>query len=67
MFAPVSVRHLRMLLSIKTVQMPFVISDPDIYQNTIHFDVVHRKLTRKDMRVSAPITEEEVGLAYEGI
>ncbi|KAI1803417.1 cytochrome P450 [Daldinia bambusicola] len=52
---------------VETVQMPFVISDPDIYQNTIHFDVVRRKMTKKDMRFFAPITEEEVGLAYEDI
>ncbi|KAI1089148.1 cytochrome P450 [Rostrohypoxylon terebratum] len=52
---------------VETVQMPFVISDPNIYQNTIHFDVVRRKMTKKDMRFFAPITEEEVGLAYEDI
>lgn len=52
---------------IETVQMPFVISDPNIYQNTIHFDVVRRKMTKKDMRLFAPITEEEVSLAYEDI
>ncbi|KAI1463630.1 cytochrome P450 [Daldinia caldariorum] len=50
---------------VETVQMPFVINDPDIYQNTIHFDVVRRKMTKKDMRFFAPITEDEVGLAYE--
>ncbi|RYP12159.1 hypothetical protein DL765_007458 [Monosporascus sp. GIB2] len=52
---------------VETVQMPFVISDPNIYQNTIQFDVVRRKMTKKDMRLFAPITEEEVGLAYEDI
>ncbi|KAI2601751.1 cytochrome P450 [Hypoxylon sp. NC1633] len=52
---------------VETVQMPFVISDPNIYQNTIHFDVVRRRMTKKDMRLFAPITEEEVGLAYEDI
>ncbi|KAI0148061.1 cytochrome P450 [Hypoxylon sp. NC0597] len=52
---------------VETVQMPFVINDPNIYQNTIHFDVVRRKMTKKDMRLFAPITEEEIGLAYEDI
>ncbi|KAI0444734.1 cytochrome P450 [Xylaria telfairii] len=52
---------------IETVQMPFVISDPDIYQNTIHFDVVRKKMAKKDMRFFAPITEEEIDLAYEDI
>ncbi|KAI0023445.1 cytochrome P450 [Xylariomycetidae sp. FL0641] len=52
---------------IETVQMPFVIGDPDIYQNTIHFDVVRKKMTKKDMRHFAPITEEEIDLAYKEI
>lgn len=52
---------------VETVQMPFVISDPDIYQNTLHFDVVRRKMTKKDMCFFAPITNEEVGLAFEDI
>lgn len=52
---------------VETVQMPFVISDPDIYQNTLHFDVVRRKMAKKDMHFFAPITNEEVGLAFEDI
>jgi len=52
---------------VETVQMPFVISDPDIYQNTIHFDVVRRKMAKKDMYRFAPNTEDEIGLAYEDI
>ncbi|KAF2963105.1 hypothetical protein GQX73_g10472 [Xylaria multiplex] len=52
---------------VETVQMPFVISDPDIYQNTIHFDVVRKKMSKKDMQFFAPITDEEIGLAYEDI
>ncbi|GAP82370.1 putative cytochrome P450 [Rosellinia necatrix] len=52
---------------IETVQMPFVISDPNIYQNTIHFDVVRKKMAKKDMHFFAPITEDEIVLAYDKI
>ncbi|KAK2595097.1 hypothetical protein QQS21_007182 [Conoideocrella luteorostrata] len=52
---------------VQTVQMPFIISDPEIYQNTIHFDVVRRKMTKKDMNIFAPITAEEIDLAYKDI
>lgn len=52
---------------VKTVQMPFVINDPDIYQNIIHFDVVRKKMAKKDMQFFAPITDEEIGLAPKDI
>lgn len=52
---------------LQTVQMPFVISDSEIYRNTIHFNVVRKKMTKKDMNFFAPITEEEIGLAYTDI
>jgi hypothetical protein len=50
---------------IDAIQLPYMISDRDIYENVIHFDVVRKKLTRKDVVDSlAPVTAEEIDVAF---
>lgn len=52
---------------IETIQLPYVISDPDIYLNALHFDVVRRKMSKKDMHLFASMTAEEIDLAFSDI
>lgn len=52
---------------IETIQLPYVISDPDIYFNALHFDVVRRKMSKKHMPLFATITAEEIDLAFSDI
>ncbi|KAJ8062110.1 hypothetical protein OCU04_008671 [Sclerotinia nivalis] len=47
-----------------TIQLPYMISDRDIYENVIHFDVVRKKLTRKDVGSLAVATAEEIDFAF---
>lgn len=47
-----------------TIQLPYMIGDRDVYQNVIHFDVVRKKLTRKDIGSLAATTAEEIDLAF---
>ena len=50
---------------IETVQFPYVLPDPNIYENTLHFDVVRRHMTStKDMASMAATTAEEIDLAF---
>lgn len=52
---------------IRTIQLPYIIRDPDIYMNALHFDVVRRKMSKKDMHRFAPMTWEENDLAFKNI
>jgi hypothetical protein len=52
---------------IEAIQLTYVIDDPDIYKNALHFDVVRKKMTKKDMPRFAAITARETDLAYKDI
>lgn len=43
-----------------TIQLPYMISDREVYQNVIHFDVVRKKMTKRDIGSLAPTTAEEI-------
>jgi hypothetical protein len=47
-----------------TIQLPYMISDCDIYENVIHFDVVRKRFTRKDSGSFATATAEEIDFAF---
>ncbi|KAF4633292.1 hypothetical protein G7Y89_g4832 [Cudoniella acicularis] len=50
---------------VETIQLPYMISDRDIYENVIHFDVIRKTLTKKDVIGSlAATTAEEVDVAF---
>jgi hypothetical protein len=49
---------------VETIQLSYIISDPDIYMNALHFDVVRRKMTKKDMDPFSAATAEEVDAAF---
>jgi len=48
-------------------QLPYVNSDPDIYLNALHFDVVRRKMSKKDMHLFAETQAEEIDHAFSEI
>ncbi|KAF2683181.1 cytochrome P450 [Lentithecium fluviatile CBS 122367] len=49
---------------LETIQLPYLISDRDIYMNAIHFDVVRKHLVNnKDVEALASTTADEVGVA----
>lgn len=48
-----------------TIELPYMFSDSDVYENTLHFDVIRKKLTNKDIvRSLAATTAEEFGIAF---
>jgi hypothetical protein len=49
---------------LETIQLPYMISDRDVYMNVIHFDVVRKNLTKKDVGALASVTAEEVDVAF---
>jgi hypothetical protein len=50
---------------IETIQLPFVISDRNIYENVLHFDVVRRKMVaKKDINSLAVTTGDEMDFAF---
>ncbi|RYP50585.1 hypothetical protein DL768_003930 [Monosporascus sp. mg162] len=52
---------------VETIQLPYIITDPNIYQNVLHFDVVRRKMQNRDMGRLAPVTADEVDKAFRAI
>jgi hypothetical protein len=50
---------------LETIQLPYMISDRDIYMNVIHFDVVRKHLVNpKDVASLAAATADEVEAAF---
>lgn len=49
---------------LETIQLPYMISDRDVYMNVIHFDVVRKSLTKKDVGALAAVTADEVDFAF---
>ncbi|KAG4222161.1 hypothetical protein PC116_g29364, partial [Phytophthora cactorum] len=49
---------------VETTQLPYVIDDPNIYRNVLHFDVVRRKMAHRDMSRLAPVTADEIDQAF---
>ncbi|KAK7917919.1 hypothetical protein PG985_009793 [Apiospora marii] len=50
---------------IETTQLPYLIDDPTIYQNLLHFDVVRRHMTStRDVARHAPTTADELDRAF---
>ncbi|KAI2602064.1 cytochrome P450 [Hypoxylon sp. NC1633] len=52
---------------VETIQLPYIITDPNIYQNVLHFEVVRRKMQYRDMERLAPVTADEVDKAFRDI
>lgn len=52
---------------IEAIQLPYIIADPDIYMNALHFDVVRRQMTKKHMPFFASMTAEEIEAAFGDI
>lgn len=52
---------------VEAIQLPYIIADPDIYMNALHFDVVRRKMTKKDMPFFAAMTADELEAAFADI
>jgi hypothetical protein len=51
-----------------TIQLPYMISDSDIYMNPIHFDVVRKRLVnQKDLASLTAATAEEVDAALRDV
>ncbi|KAI1370089.1 cytochrome P450 [Hypoxylon crocopeplum] len=46
-----------------TIQLPYMVSDREVYENVIHFDVVRKKMTKKDIGSLAAATAEEINVA----
>lgn len=50
---------------LETVQLPYMISDRDIYENVLHFDVIRKKMAKKDfIGTLAGTTAEEIDTAF---
>jgi cytochrome P450 len=50
---------------VETIQLPYIIKDPEIYQNVLHFDVVRRHMTTgRDVARLTPVTADELDRAY---
>ncbi|RYP66869.1 hypothetical protein DL769_005901 [Monosporascus sp. CRB-8-3] len=47
-----------------TIQLPYMMADPDVYDNPIHFDIVRRSMSRKDVGALAAVTAEELHAAF---
>lgn len=53
---------------VETIQLPYIIKDPEIYQNVLHFDAVRRHMTtRRDVERLSPATADELDRAYRSI
>ncbi|KAJ8130025.1 hypothetical protein O1611_g3602 [Lasiodiplodia mahajangana] len=52
---------------VENIQLPYVVPDPDVYLNTLQFEVVRRKMQSRDMSRFAPTTAEELGEAFKDI
>ncbi|KAI0173475.1 cytochrome P450 [Hypoxylon sp. FL1284] len=52
---------------VETIQLPYIITDPSIYQNVLHFEVVRRKMQYRDMERLAPVTADEIDKAFRDI
>ncbi len=53
---------------LETIQLPYIISDRDIYMNVIHFDVVRKHLvSAKDVASLAAATADEVDAAFADV
>lgn len=50
---------------LETIQLPYMISDRDVYTKVLHFDVVRKHMVNsKDVELLAPATAGEVRLAF---
>lgn len=47
-----------------SIQLPYMIADSDVYENPIHFDVVRRNMSRKDVGSMAADTAEALDDAF---
>lgn len=52
---------------VETIELPYIISDPEIYENLLQFDVVRRKMGQKDVGRLAGATGNEISLAFRDI
>ncbi|KAF2789980.1 cytochrome P450 [Melanomma pulvis-pyrius CBS 109.77] len=53
---------------LETIQLPYMISDRDIYMNVIHFDVARKHLVNpKDVASLAAATADEVDVAFTDV
>lgn len=52
---------------IETIQLIYVVDNPNIYENLLHFDVVRRNMAYKDMNRLAPVTTEKIDHSFRGI
>jgi hypothetical protein len=52
---------------LETTQLTYVVDDPNVYQNLVHFDVVRKHMAPSDMRRLATVTAEETDLAFRDI
>ncbi|KAH7311513.1 cytochrome P450 [Stachybotrys elegans] len=47
-----------------TMQFPYMFSDPDIYENVIHFDPVRKHMSKSNLDVLAHMTNDEMDTAF---
>lgn len=52
---------------VENIQLSYIITDPSIYQNVLHFEVVRRKMARRDMGRLAPTMADEIACAFHDI
>lgn len=52
---------------IETTQLAYIIDDPNVYQNVLHFDVVRRKMALRDMSRLAPVMADEIDHGFSEI
>lgn len=48
----------------ETIQLPYMVADREVYDNPIHFDVVRRTMSRKQVGTLATATAEELDRAF---
>lgn len=47
-----------------TIQLPYMMTDADVYDNPIHYDVVRRSMSRRDVGTLAAATNAELRAAF---
>ncbi|KAK8024996.1 P450 monooxygenase [Apiospora arundinis] len=52
---------------IETTQLPYIVDDANVYHNVLHFETLRRKMGPRDMARLAPVTAEEIDLAFREV
>lgn len=52
---------------LETIQLPYVIPDPVVYRNVLHFDVVRKRMSAKEVGRLAAVTADELDTAFRDV